>query len=119
MASILYILLGLVAGVLGGMFGIGGATILVPALVFIFGLTQHQAQGTSLAALLPPVGILAVLHYYSAGNVKFSIAGFICIGFLIGGLIGANLAHSVPDPLLKRLFGFYLLFIALNMVFAK
>jgi len=119
MSQLLYIILGLVAGILGGMFGIGGATILIPGLVYLAKLTQHQAQGTSLAALLPPVGLLAVLSYYHAGHVKLSIAGFICIGFFVGGLIGANLIHNFPDILLKRLFGFYLLFIAMRMIFTK
>ena len=74
------------------MFGIGGGAILIPALVFIFGLTQHQAQGTTLAILVPPIGLLAALRYYQSGNVKLSIAAFVCIGFFIGGLIGANIA---------------------------
>jgi len=115
----IYIVLGLVAGIFSGIFGVGGATILIPALVFIFGLTQHQAQGTTLAALVPPIGLLAALRYYYAGNVKLSIAGFICIGFFVGGLIGANLIQNVADPLLKKLFGVFLLLVSLNMIIAK
>lgn len=115
----LYAIIGLVAGVFGGIFGIGGATILIPALVYMAHLTQHQAQGTALAALLPPVGILAFLRYYQAGNVKLSPAAFICLGFFIGGLLGANLAQGVSEPNLRKLFGVYLLFIAAKMIFSK
>lgn len=115
----LYIILGLVAGIFSGMFGIGGGTILIPALVFILGLTQHQAQGTTLAIMIPPIGLLAAWRYWQAGNVKISLAGFICIGFFIGGLLGANLIHNVSDPMLKKLFGIYLLFISLRMIFSK
>lgn len=119
MSQLLYIILGLVAGVFGGMFGIGGGTILIPVLVYLFGLTQHQAQGTTLAIMIPPIGLLAALRYWQAGNVKLSMAAFICAGFFIGGLIGANLIHNVSDPMLKKLFGFYLLFISVKMIFSK
>jgi len=119
MSQALYILLGLVAGIFGGMFGIGGGTILIPALVYLFGLTQHQAQGTTLAIMVPPIGLLAALRYYYSGNVKLGMAGFICLGFLFGGLIGAQLIQNVSDPILKKLFGVFLLFISLRMVFAK
>lgn len=116
---IIYVILGLVAGIFGGVFGIGGATILIPGLVYLGKLTQHQAQGTVLAALLPPVGIFAVLRYYHAGNVKLPFAAFICIGFLVGGLIGAQLAQNMSEPLLKKLFGIFLLAISLNMILSK
>ncbi|HTZ11681.1 MAG TPA: sulfite exporter TauE/SafE family protein [Candidatus Margulisiibacteriota bacterium] len=119
MSQLLYILLGLVTGIFGGMFGIGGGIILIPALVFLFGLTQHQAQGTSLAVLVPPIGILAALRYYQNGNVKLGIAGFICLGFIFGGLIGANFVQGLPDASLKKLFGVFLLFVSLRMIFTK
>ena len=119
MNQILYIILGLVAGIFGGMFGIGGGTILIPAMVYLFGLTQHQAQGTTLAIMVPPIGLLAALRYYYSGNVKLGMAGFICIGFLVGGLLGAQLIHAVPDPMLKRLFGFFLLIVSLGMIFSR
>lgn len=119
MSYVLYIILGLVAGIFGGMFGIGGGTILIPALVYIFGLTQHQSQGTTLAIMIPPIGLLAAWRYFQAGNVKIGIAGFVCLGFFIGGLIGANLIHNVSDPMLKKLFGIYLLIVSVQMIFSK
>ncbi len=119
MNAVLYVILGIVAGVFGGMFGIGGGTILIPALVYLFGLTQHQAQGTTLAIMVPPIGLLAALRYYYSGNVKLGMAGFICLGFFVGGLIGANFVQNLSDPLLKRLFGVFLLFVAIEMIFTK
>ena len=119
MNTVLYVILGVVAGIFGGMFGIGGGTILIPALVYLFGLTQHQAQGTTLAIMVPPIGLLAALRYYYSGNVKLGMAGFICLGFFVGGLIGANFVQNLSDPLLKRLFGVFLLFVSINMILAK
>ena len=119
MNALLYIILGIVAGIFGGMVGIGGGTILIPVLVYLFGLTQHQAQGTTLAIMVPPIGLLAALRYYYSGNVKLGMAGFICLGFFIGGLIGASFAQDLSDPLLKRLFGVFLLFVAIEMIFTK
>jgi uncharacterized protein len=119
MNQLLYIVLGLVAGVFGGIFGIGGGIILIPALVFFFGLTQHQAQGTTLAILIPPIGLLAALKYYYSGNVKLGMAAFICLGFFIGGYFGASLIQNLPDLLLKKLFGVFLLMVSLKMIFAR
>jgi uncharacterized membrane protein YfcA len=93
MNQFLYIILGLVAGIFGGMFGIGGGTILIPVLVYMFGLTQHQAQGTTLAIMVPPVGLLAALRYWQAGNVKFSMAALICAGFLSAALSAQTLCR--------------------------
>ncbi|MBU1125099.1 MAG: sulfite exporter TauE/SafE family protein [Candidatus Omnitrophica bacterium] len=114
-----YVGLGLVAGVFGGMFGIGGGSILIPAMVYFFGLTQHQAQGTSLAAMIPPIGLLAALRYYYSGNVKLGMAGFICAGFFIGGLVGAHIVQHFPETLLKKLFGVFLLAVSLKMITGK
>lgn len=119
MNQVLYIALGMVAGIFSGMFGIGGGTILIPALVYLVGLTQHQAQGTTLAILVPPIGLLAALRYYYSGNVKLNIAAFICLGFFIGGLLGANLIQNIPDLALKRLFGIYLAIIAAKMILSR
>jgi hypothetical protein len=114
-----YTLLGLTAGTLSGLLGIGGGLILIPALVYIFGLTHHRAQGTTLAFMIPPIGLLAALKYYQDGNVKLNIAMFMCLGFFIGGLLGAMFVHKIPDLLLKRIFGGLLFIASLRMFFGK
>jgi uncharacterized protein len=115
----LYLLLGLVAGILSGLLGIGGGTIIVPALIFLFGFSQHLAQGTTLALLVPPIGILAAWTYYKQGYVDLHIAALICIGFFFGGLLGAKLATHLSNVILERIFGVALLLIALKMILAK
>lgn len=117
MTAILYVLLGLLAGVCSGFLGLGGGTIIIPFLVFVAGFTQHQAQGTTLALMVPPIGILAVLKYYQQGNVDIKAAIFICLGFVIGGLLGANLVSPVPDAALKKVFGVFLMLVGLKMIF--
>lgn len=117
--SIFLALLGVVAGVASGVVGIGGGIILVPALVFWFGLSQHQAQGTTLALLVPPIGILAAWAYWKQGFVDLRIAGLICAGFIIGSVFGAKLSIGVSDQVLQRVFGVTLLLIALKMIFVK
>jgi uncharacterized membrane protein YfcA len=116
---VLYIILGLAAGVLSGLIGIGGGIIIVPALVFLFGLTQHQAQGTTLALMVPPIGILAALTYYNQGYVNLKIAAFVCLGFVVGGWLGAKLATSLSNDLLERLFGVALLAVGVKMIFFR
>lgn len=117
--AMLYMLLGLAAGVLSGLIGIGGGIIIVPALVFLFGLSQHQAQGTTLALLVPPIGILAAWTYYSQGYVNLKIAGFVCLGFFFGGLLGAKVATGMSNEVLQKVFGVVLLLVALKMIFTK
>ena len=119
MTQALSILLGLTAGVFGGMFGIGGGVILIPAMVYFFGLTQHQAQGTTLAIMVPPIGLLAAWRYYQNGNVKMGMALLICAGFLVGGYLGAGLVQKIPELLMKRMFGGLLMLVALKMIFTK
>ncbi|MGA2463009.1 MAG: sulfite exporter TauE/SafE family protein [Thermodesulfobacteriota bacterium] len=119
MNMLLYLLLGLFAGTFSGLIGIGGGTIIVPALVFLFGLSQHQAQGTTLALLVPPIGFLAAWTYYKQGYVDLRIAALICVGFFLGGLVGAKLATKLSNVVLERIFGIALLLISLKMIFAK
>lgn len=119
MNIILYVLLGLLTGVFSGMFGLGGGTIIIPVLVFLFGLSQHQAQGTTLALMVPPIGLLAAWTYYKAGFVDVRIAAFVCLGFFFGGLLGAKIVVGLPEPLLRRLFGVALLMISIKMILTK
>ena len=111
--------LGLLAGILSGLLGIGGGILIIPALVFIFGLSQHMAQGTTLALMVPPIGLLAAWTYYKQGNVNLGIAALICAGFFFGGLLGAKLAGVISAVLLKRLFGVALLITAVKMILTK
>ena len=119
MDIVLYILLGLLTGIFSGMFGLGGGIIVVPALVLIFGLSQHNAQGTTLAMMVPPIGLLAAWTYYSKGFVDLKIAGLLCLGFFFGGLLGAKFVVGLPEPVLRKLFGVALLLISLKMILTK
>jgi hypothetical protein len=115
----LYLLLGLFAGIFSGIVGLGGGVIIVPALVFLFGFTQQQAQGTTLALLVPPIGFLAAYTYYKNGFVNFQVAAFVCIGFFIGGLLGSKVAVHLPNVILQKIFGGAMLLIGVYMIFKK
>jgi len=119
MNILLFLLLGFAAGIFSGLIGIGGAIIIIPSLVLLFGLSQHTAQGTTLALMVPPIGLLAAWIYYRQGFVDLKIAGLICLGFFIGGLIGAKFATAIPDQLLRKLFGVILLLASLKMMFGR
>ena len=114
-----YITLGLAAGALSGLIGIGGGVIIVPALVFLFHFSQHRAEGTTLALLIPPVGLLAVMPYYRNGHVDLRVAALVALGFLFGGLGGGHLANALPEATLQRLFGAVLLLLALKMLWGR
>lgn len=116
MNLVIALLIGLAAGGYSGFFGLGGGLIIVPALVYLLNLTQHQAQGTSLAILLLPIGLLGVIKYYTQGNVVLNLAIFIALGFLIGAYAGASFAHLVPGLMLRKLFGVFILLVALRMI---
>ena len=116
---IAFVSLGLLAGILSGLLGIGGGLVMVPALALIFGMTQHQAQGTTLAAMIPPVALLSVWIYYKQGDVDLKVAGLLCAGLFIGGYFGAKFAMIVPQLLLRRIFGVLFLAAALRMIFGK
>jgi len=115
----LYLLLGLITGIFSGLIGIGGAIIIIPILVLLFGLSQHTAQGTTLALMVPPIGLLAAWTYYKDGFVDLKIAGLICLGFFVGGLVGARYATQIPEQVLRRIFGLVLLIASLKMILTK
>lgn len=113
---ILLIIVGLAAGILSGMIGIGGGIIIVPALVYILGFSQKEAQGTSLGLLLLPVGILAVLNYYKAGFIDVKVVGIMCIAFVLGGWLGSKFAISIPQETIKKIFAIVLILVAGKML---
>ena len=111
------LLVGLAAGVLSSMAGIGGGLIIVPSLVFFFAFSQKMAQGTSLALLLPPIGIFAVMNYYKAGYVDVKVAGLLVVSFIIGSYLGSKIALGLPDTMLKKIFGIFLALVAIKYLF--
>jgi uncharacterized membrane protein YfcA len=113
------IILGAVAGYMSGLVGIGGGVIIVPALVLLFGYNQYLAQGTTLAMLVPPIGIMAVLKYHEKGFVDFKTALFLCIGFFIGGYLGSITAIGLSEVLLKRIFAFVLIGLGVKMFYSS
>lgn len=114
-----FMLVGVFAGICGGFFGIGGAVIMIPSLVFLFDFTQHQAQGTTLAAMIPPIGLLAALNYYYQGHVKIMPAVLIAGGFFLGAYLGSFFVGKIPGAMLKKLFGIFLLLCSLRLIFFK
>lgn len=117
---IFLLLIGLAAGFMGGLVGIGGGVIIVPALVMLVGMTQHQAQGTSLTMILFPVGILGVLNYYKQGYVDFKYAGLLAVGFFVGSYLGSKYSLSLPQLTIKRVFAVIMIVLAIKiLVFDK
>ena len=116
---IILIVIGILSGILAGVFGVGGAIIVIPALVFILGLSQHQAQGTSLAFMLPPVGILATWNYWKAGHVNWKIALILSVTFVVGAYLGSKLTINISDRTLRRMFGVLMIVVAIKMIFSK
>lgn len=119
MQILLYLLIGLFTGAMGGALGIGGGAIMVPIFVIFFGLTQHQAQGTSLAVMLPPIFLLAVWRYYVEGHVQVKMAIFVAAGFFVGALLGAHLIQNLPGIYLKRTFGVFIIIVGCKMLIGK
>ena len=116
---IILIIIGLSAGIVSGLLGVGGAIIMVPALVFFLGLTQHQAQGTSLSVLIFPVGFLAFWNYYKHGYVNFKIAIIIMLAFFVGGYLGSLVAVRIPERPLKIFFGILIIIMGARMIIKK
>lgn len=113
---IILMMIGLAAGILSGLIGIGGGIIIVPALIYFLNFSAHQAQGTSLGLLLLPVGILAVINYYNKGFIDVKVVGIMCLAFVAGGWIGSKLSLSLPEEPIKKVFAFFLIFTAFKML---
>lgn len=116
---LLLVIIGLAAGVLGGLLGIGGGIIMIPAMIFLLGFSQYQANGTSLAVMLPPIGIFAAYNYYQAGHVNLKYALIIAVAFMAGSFVSSKLALTIPETALKKIFSVLLLLIAVKMFFSK
>jgi hypothetical protein len=113
------LVIGFVTGILGGMMGIGGGLVVIPALMFFVGLTQKEANATSLAFMLAPVGLLAVLNYYKAGYVNIKYAVILAIAFFIGAYFGSAWAIKMPVETLKRAFGILLIAVGIKYILGK
>lgn len=117
---LILIIIGLSAGILSGMVGVGGGIIMVPLFVLFLGLTQHNAQGLSLAVMLPPVTFLAVYNYQKAGGgIDWIAVLIVSLLFVIGGFIGSKIALQIDQRMLKKVFGFLMLFVAIKLIFTK
>jgi len=116
---IILIVIGLLAGILSGLVGVGGGILMIPLLIMFLGLTQHQAQGTALFAMLPPIGVLAAMNYYKEGFVKWEYAAVIALTFVVGGYLGSKLAISLPAQTIRKVFGVIMLIGAIKLIFSK
>jgi uncharacterized protein len=114
---VILVIVGLLAGVLSGLVGLGGGVIIVPALVFILGFSQHQAQGTSLGILLLPAGLFAVMNYYKKGYIDVKVVLLLFVGFLVGGWLGSKISLNLPEGTLKKIFAIALVLIAGKVLF--
>ena len=113
------LVLGLAAGILSGIIGIGGGILLIPALMYAYGMSQLKAQGTSLAILLLPVGLFAIVPYYRAGHIDIKLAALVAFGFFVGGWFGGTWAQELPPVLLRRGFALLLVAVAAKLFFSK
>jgi hypothetical protein len=116
---LLLIVIGFAAGVFSGTLGVGGGIILIPALIYFFGMSQHMAQGTSLAILLPPTGFLAAITYHKQGFIHWKYAIIIMCIFVFGAWLGAKFAISLPAKTMKKIFALFILFVGIKMLFSK
>jgi uncharacterized protein len=114
---LILVIIGVAAGILGGLVGVGGGIIIVPSLVYFLSFSQKSAQGTSLGLLLLPVGIFGVMQYYKQGHVDLKVVAIIAIGFLAGSYFGSKIALSLPEETVKKIFAIMLLLIAFKMLF--
>jgi len=114
---LIIIMVGVAAGMLGGLVGVGGGIIIVPALVYILGMDQKTAQGTSLGLIMLPVGIFGVMQYYKQGHVDFRIVGILAVGFMAGSFFGSRIALSLPQETIKKIFAILMILIAIKILF--
>lgn len=114
---LIIIVVGIAAGILGGLVGVGGGLIIVPSLVYFIGFSQKTAQGTSLGLIMLPVGILGVLQYYKQGHVDFRVVGMLAVGFLLGSFFGSKVALSLSQETVKKIFACLMILIAIKMLF--
>lgn len=114
---LILIIIGFAAGILSGLFGVGGGLIIVPALVFFIGMSQHEAQGTSLGLMLLPIGILAAWNYFKTGNLDVKAGLVIAGAFVLGGFFGSKLALGLQEVMLKRIFGAFMMLVAIKLMF--
>jgi len=119
MDTVIIVLIGITGGFASGLLGIGGAVIMVPALVYIAGFNMHTAQGTTLCAMVPPIGALAAIQYYRSGFADIKTAVIIATVFILGAFLGSKLAVKMQPHMLKRIFGLVLLYISLKMIIGK
>jgi uncharacterized membrane protein YfcA len=117
--TLVIMLIGLAAGVLSGLIGIGGGVLIIPSLVFFLGFSQHMAEGTTLAAMVPPIGILAAYVYYQNGQVDVKAAALIALGFLAGGFFGAKIAQQISSDSLRKIFAVVLILMGVKMLWPK
>ncbi len=116
---IILIAIGLLAGVLSGFVGVGGGILMIPLLMLLLGLSQFEAQGTALVAMLPPIGILAAMNYFKSGYVKWEYAVVIALTFVIGGYFGSKMSLSLNPTTVRKVFGVVMFFAAIKLIFSK
>jgi uncharacterized membrane protein YfcA len=112
---VIFLVIGLIAGVLSGLFGIGGGILIIPSLIFFANFHTKLALGTSLGAMLLPVGLLGAYAYYQQGNIDIKASLFIGLGLFLGAYVGAKLAHAIPSPTLQRMFAVFILLMAIRL----
>ncbi len=116
---LILMIIGLAAGILSGFAGVGGGVIIIPALIFLLGMTQFEAQGTSLALMIPPIGILAAMNYYKEGYINWRYAAILAIFFFVGGYIGSKMALTIPQNIVKKGFAVFIIVIGVKMLVGK
>lgn len=116
---LILIVIGVAAGVLSGVVGVGGGIIMVPALIYFMAMSQHEAQGTSLAVMLPPIGLLAAWNYHKAGALNWKFAIIMALAFIIGGYFGSKIALNIDQRMLKKIFGIVMLLVSAKLILGK